>query len=114
MNLRSEDDTGTPSSSEGPGTPGGNGNGKGSPRKGKTDPFELGSDFRTIEEKIEELAVECDLPYIDAALAFCERNGLEIEFVGEVIKQSETMRTKIQVEAEALHFLKETEDRLPM
>jgi len=41
-------------------------------------------------------------------MLYCERTGLEIEYVGEILEKNQHIRLLIQKEAEDLHFLKRT------
>ena len=43
--------------------------------------------------------------YIDAIVEFSERNDIEIEVVGEVIRRSPILKAKIHVEAEELNMV---------
>ena len=69
--------------------------------------------FRSISHQIEEKAKKYGISYIDSAIDYCERNGLEMEFIGELILQNPNLKAKIENEAEGLNFLKRT-DRLPI
>ncbi len=69
--------------------------------------------FRDVSKKIEKMAEEGNVGYIEAAVDYCERNGLEVEFVGELINQNPALKTKIEYEAETLNFIKRI-DRLPL
>lgn len=61
-----------------------------------------------ISNKIESLVKENNLTYIDACMLYCERTGLEIEYVGEILERNQHIKLLIQKEAEDLHFLKRT------
>ncbi len=69
--------------------------------------------FKDISRKIEEKAKSYSISYIEAAIDYCEKNNLEVEFIGELILQNPNLKAKIQDEAENLNFLKKT-DRLPI
>jgi hypothetical protein len=53
------------------------------------------------------------VPYIDAVLDYAERNGLEVEIVGEIIRRSPVLKAKIYREAEELNMV-ERLVRLPV
>lgn len=62
---------------------------------------------------IEELVYMKDIPYIDAICMFCEENNLEIETAGKLV--SGVLKSKIQMEAEDLHYLaKSNTSKLPL
>lgn len=53
--------------------------------------------------KIEELARNKSLTYIEAVISYCEEKNFEIEVAAKLI--SPTLKSKIKQEAEGLHFL---------
>ena len=55
---------------------------------------------------IEEMVQEKKLTYMDACLHYCEENNVEPESLGSLVNKS--LKQKIQVEAEGLHFLPKT------
>ena len=59
--------------------------------------------FSTI---IEEMVQEKRLTYIDACLEHCSEKNIEPESLGRLVNKS--LKQKIQVEAESLHFLPKT------
>ncbi len=64
-----------------------------------------------VANQIEELVYMHDIDYIDACIMFCNQNNLEYEHVGEIVREHANLRSKIQAEAETLHYVKKT-DRL--
>jgi len=66
-----------------------------------------------IHYEIEKLVKEFQLSYIDAVLYYCERNGLDEEYVGSILTENPSLRSKIEIEAEELNFLQKI-DRLPI
>jgi hypothetical protein len=68
-------------------------------------PIEI-ENFRTITHKLEDLVITANCSYMDAAIDLCEKNGLEVEFIGELISSNATLKAKFQIEAEGLNFLK--------
>lgn len=64
-------------------------------------------------EEIETICISRNVEYIDAVIHWCERNGFEIEYAAEIIKKNAPLRSKVQIEAENLNFLKKTA-RLPI
>lgn len=62
---------------------------------------------------IEELVYMKDIPYIDAIVMYCEETGFELEMAGKLI--SGVLKSKIQIEAEDLHYLpKSNTSKLPL
>ena len=55
---------------------------------------------------IEEMVAEKHLTYMDACLEFCKDNNIEPESLGRLVNKS--LKQKIQVEAENLHFLQKS------
>ena len=64
-------------------------------------------------EEIESLVREYKIEYMDAIVLYCERNSVEIESVTSIIKNNEYMKSRIQIEAEAVNLLPKT-SRLPI
>jgi Phage late-transcription coactivator len=59
-------------------------------------------------EAIESLVWKHDIEYMDAIIMHCEKNNIEVESVASLIKSNENIKSKIQIEAEKLHFLPKT------
>ena len=55
---------------------------------------------------IEEMVAEKHLTYMDACLEYCKDNNIEPESLGRLVNKS--LKQKIQVEAENLHFLQKS------
>ena len=64
-----------------------------------------------ISSEIDKMVEDMDIDYIDACLLYCERNELEVEYVGDIIKNNQNILGKIQKEAEDLNYLQK-ESRL--
>lgn len=63
--------------------------------------------------KIEEIVWMKDVSYMDAIILYCEETGFEIELTAKLISGS--LKSKIKLEAEELHFLpKSNTARLPI
>ena len=62
---------------------------------------------------IERLVKEHNIDYMDAVLHYCEKNELDIESIAGLVKQNQTLKSKIQIEAEDLNFLPKSA-RLPL
>lgn len=63
--------------------------------------------------EINKLAADMNLTLMDSILYYCERNGIEVEAIGSVIKSHPSMKAQLEVEAEELHFLPK-KSRLPI
>lgn len=70
-------------------------------------------DISNFSCKIEEIATEKSISYMDAVLWYCEETGFEIEVAAKLISTS--LKSKIKMEAEDLHFLPKSETvKLPL
>ena len=70
-------------------------------------------EINSFSMAIEELVYMKDIPYIDAVVEYCEETGFEIETAAKLV--SGVLKSKIQMEAEDLHFLtKSNTARLPI
>lgn len=61
--------------------------------------------IKNICEKIEELVSRHNISYIDAIVMYCEKNNIEIETFGKIVKSNDMLKAKLQLEAESLNFL---------
>lgn len=57
--------------------------------------------------------IEDGVPYIDAIIDYSEREGVEIEVLGEIIRRSPVLKSRIYEEAEKLNMV-EASARLPV
>lgn len=55
-------------------------------------------------EKIEAIAAEKRIDYIDAVVLFCEQTGLEVETAAKLIKSNAKMKARIKTDAENLNY----------
>ena len=70
-------------------------------------------DINRFSMAIEEMVYMKDIPYIDAVVIYCEETGFEIETAAKLV--SGVLKSKIQLEAEDLHYLKKTNtSQLPL
>ena len=70
-------------------------------------------DIQKFSMAIEEMVYMKDIPYIDAVVMYCEQTGFEIETAAKLI--SGVLKSKIQIEAEELHFIpKSNTSKLPI
>lgn len=70
-------------------------------------------DSLSLHNSIEEIVRTSGTDYIDAIIHFCSINDLEVETVGAIISKDLNLVSKIQSEAEELHFLVK-ESQLPI
>jgi len=68
---------------------------------------------KEFAKEIEDLVWKHDIDYIDAVVFYCEQNNLEIETAASLIKMNDHVKTMVQTEAEALHYLPKV-SRLPI
>ncbi len=71
---------------------------------------------KTKEEAIiDEISkyVNSDVSYIDALVIYAENHGLEIEVLGEIVKRSVLLKSKIEEDAELLNLIEKTH-KLPI
>ncbi len=66
-----------------------------------------------ITNDIEEIVYMLDIDYIDACIMYCEQHDIEIEYIGEILKKNQVLKSKLQFEAEQLNFIKKS-NRLPI
>ena len=70
-------------------------------------------EMTTFSLSIETIVAKKNIPYMDAVIMFCEETGLEVELAAKMI--SGALKSKIQIEAEELHFLpKSNTTKLPL
>ena len=70
-------------------------------------------DINRFSMAIEELVYMKDIPYIDAITEYCNDTGLEIEVAAKLV--SGVLKSKIQIEAEDLHYLEKSNTaKLPL
>ena len=63
-------------------------------------------DINKFSMAIEEMVYMKDIPYIDAVVMYCEETGFDVESAAKLI--SGVLKSKIQLEAEDLHYLKKS------
>ena len=75
----------------------------------------LSSIITTLEftREIESLVKSKNMTYMEAVMHFGEQRGLEIETVGQLVRASATIKSKLSEEAEKLNLI-EKEARLPV
>lgn len=64
--------------------------------------------------EIEAIVKEKNAEYHEAVLLYCEANNIEIETAAAIIRQNQTLKAKIQIEAENINMVKKTAARLPI
>ena len=70
-------------------------------------------EITTFSLNIESLVKKKNVSYMDAIILYCETTGLEIELASKLISGS--LKSKIKIEAEELHFLpRSNTNKLPV
>lgn len=70
-------------------------------------------EMTTFSLSIETIVAKKNIPYMDAIITYCEETGLEVELAAKLV--SGALKSKIQLEAEDLHFLpKSNTTKLPL
>lgn len=63
--------------------------------------------------QIEKIVKDKSVSYIDAIVLYCEETGFEVELAAKMISGS--LKSKIKIEAESLHFLpRSNTNKLPL
>ena len=75
--------------------------------------IEIANTSSEFARMIEGLVKKHNIDYMDAVLHYCEKNELDIESIAGLVKQNQTLKSKIQIEAEDLNFLPKSA-RLPL
>ena len=77
--------------------------------------MKISSIITTVEfaKEIESLVRVKNISYFEALMMFAEKRGLEIETVGQLAKQSATIKAKLAEECQKLNLI-EKEARLPV
>lgn len=57
-------------------------------------------------EEIESICKNSKVEYIDAIVMWCEKNNIEVETAAAWIKKDNSLKSKVQAEAEDLNILK--------
>ena len=70
-------------------------------------------DINRFSMAIEERVYMLDISYMEAIITYCEETNLDLEIAGKLV--SGVLKSKIQIEAESLHFLQKSETaKLPI
>lgn len=64
--------------------------------------------------EIEKMVKDKHIEYFEAVLLYCERNNIEIETAASLVKQNQTLKAKIQIEAENINMIRRPVARLPI
>lgn len=63
---------------------------------------------------IERIVCDKNVDYFEAVIHYCDKNNIEIETAAVLVKQNNTLKAKIQFEAENLNMVKRSGARLPI
>ena len=55
-----------------------------------------------------------DVSLIDALVYFSEKHNIEIELIGDIIRRSVVLKSKVRDDAEKLNFIREKTAKLPI
>lgn len=61
-----------------------------------------------IGSEIDSMVDEMNIDYIEACLMYCEKYEIEVESLGDVIKNHQKMVSNLRREAEDLHYIEKT------
>lgn len=64
--------------------------------------------YQDFLRDVEEIVYESGTDYVDAVLDYCARNGVEVETAAAMVRKSESLRSKLQREAEDLRLIPRT------
>lgn len=64
-----------------------------------------------LMERVSALKTK-DITYIDAVIEYAQSEGIEMELIAQVIRQSSILKAKIREDAEKLNMVEKKEDRL--
>jgi hypothetical protein len=59
-------------------------------------------------QKIEKIAEEKRIEYLDAVLYYCDQTGLEIETAAELIKKNAKFKARVRQDAESAGYFPKT------
>lgn len=77
--------------------------------------MKISSIITTVEfaKEIETLVRDKNISYFEALMLFADKRGLELETVGQLARQSQTIKAKLSEECQQLNLI-EKEARLPV
>lgn len=77
--------------------------------------MKISSIITTVEfaKEIEALVRDKNISYFEALMLFADKRGLELETVGQLARQSQTIKAKLSEECQQLNLI-EKEARLPV
>lgn len=61
-----------------------------------------------------EKYTNADVSLIDAIVYYAEQNDIEIELLGDIIRRSVVLKSKVRDDAERLNLLEEKTSKLPL
>ena len=71
------------------------------------------SKANTFSAEVRKLVTDRHMDYIDAVVHWCQMNNFEVEYAANLIKRDPFIKSRLQIEAEDLNFLKKGA-RLPL
>ncbi len=64
--------------------------------------------FIRFKQDIHTLLNEKDMDYIDAIVYWCDKNDVDIDLAATLVKSDPNMVHQVQIDAEALNYVKKT------
>jgi hypothetical protein len=77
------------------------------------DAININSKMGSFLADIETIRSVDKIDYMEAIVAYCDKNSIEIEVVANYIKKNPVLKARVQQEAENLNFIEKTA-RLPV
>lgn len=78
---------------------------------------ELSDTILTVKQfsvVIEKMVKELECSYLEALTLYADKNGVEIETVGSLVKSSHVLKAKLAAESEELGLIKSSGAKLPL
>jgi len=72
-----------------------------------------GLNAEKVMKDIQKYIVSDESSYIDALVEYAEKNNIEMQLLGDIIKRAPALKAKVREDAEALRLLEKT-SRLPL
>ncbi len=69
-------------------------------------------DTKTFSMRIEDIACDKNIPYMDAVVDYCEKHGMEVEVAAKLLNSK--IKQTIASEASDLNMMKEKINKLPV
>ena len=67
-----------------------------------------------LHKEIMKMSKKFGISYIDALMHYCEKNDIDPEVIGKIVKKSSAFKAQVEEEAEALNLVEKVKNRLPL